>query len=171
MPFTITWDGNTNGRDTIDTNVWVRSAVSFYKVSDDVLTEAEFVDGKIVFSNGTEWSLDSFGDYGNGIVVAKSRVISGAAGTYHLADSDYFYITLPSDGTYFAVENNIDGTLYAYVESATFPNSASDPVPVPVLTERDLYRKINGQPTKLTLYKKLGGKLIPLDEHTKEVKT
>jgi hypothetical protein len=39
------------------------------------------------------------------------------------------------------------------------------------LTARDLYRKINGKPTKLTLYKKLGGKLIPLDEHTKEVKT
>lgn len=56
---------------------------------------------------------------------------------------------------------------------------ASDPVPVggepetpePTLTNRDLYRKINGKPTKLTLYKKLGGKLIPLDEHTKEVKT
>lgn len=40
-----------------------------------------------------------------------------------------------------------------------------------ILTARDLYRKINGKPTKLTLYKKLGGKLIPLDEHTKEVKT
>lgn len=49
--------------------------------------------------------------------------------------------------------------------------AASDPVPVGVLTARDLYRKINGKPTKLTLYKKLGGKLIPLDEHTKEVKT
>lgn len=55
--------------------------------------------------------------------------------------------------------------------------AASDPVPVgeepeqPTLTARDLYRKINGKPTKLTLYKKLGGKLIPLDEHTKEVKT
>ena len=43
--------------------------------------------------------------------------------------------------------------------------------PEPTLTARDLYRKINGKPTKLTLYKKLGGKLIPLDEHTKEVKT
>lgn len=55
-----------------------------------------------------------------------------------------------------------DGSLYL---------AASDPVPVTVLTARDLYRKINGKPTKLTLYKKLGGKLIPLDEHTKEVKT
>lgn len=56
---------------------------------------------------------------------------------------------------------------------------ASDPVPVggepeqpeTDLTARDLYRKINGKPTKLPLYKKLGGKLIPLDEYTKEVKT
>lgn len=48
---------------------------------------------------------------------------------------------------------------------------ASDPVPVGVLTARDLYKVINGKPTKLTLYKKVGGKLIPLDEYTKEVKT
>jgi hypothetical protein len=62
---------------------------------------------------------------------------------------------------------NSDGSLFL---------QASDPVPVEpeqpeALTARDLYRKINGNPTKLTLYKKLGGKLIPLDEHTKEVKT
>lgn len=66
-----------------------------------------------------------------------------------------------------------------YDEGGILYLPASDPVPVggepeqpeTVLTARDLYRKINGKPTKLTLYKKLGGKLIPLDEHTKEVKT
>jgi hypothetical protein len=50
-----------------------------------------------------------------------------------------------------------DGTLYL---------AASDPVPVLSLTERDLYRKINGQSTKLTLYKKVGGELVALDEYT-----
>lgn len=58
------------------------------------------------------------------------------------------------------VLNDTDGSVYL---------AASDPVPVTVLTARDLYKIINGKPTKLTLYKKLGGKLIPLDEHTKEV--
>lgn len=38
--------------------------------------------------------------------------------------------------------------------------------PESALTERDLYRKINGQPTKLTLYKKVSGELVPLDEYT-----
>lgn len=61
--------------------------------------------------------------------------------------------------------------VYEHPEGTTLVISASDPVPVTVLTARDLYRKINGQLVKLTLYKKLGGKLIPLDEHTKEVKT
>jgi hypothetical protein len=42
----------------------------------------------------------------------------------------------------------------------------SDPVPVLALTERDLYRKINGKPTKLTLYKKVSGELVALDEYT-----
>lgn len=61
-----------------------------------------------------------------------------------------------------------------YDNEGTLFLAASDPVPVggvPTLTARDLYRKINGKPTKLTLYKKVGGKLIPLDEHTKEVNT
>lgn len=58
---------------------------------------------------------------------------------------------------------NEDGSVYL---------AASDPVPVggepeqPTLTERDLYRKINGQPTKLTLYKKVGGELVALDEYS-----
>ncbi len=43
--------------------------------------------------------------------------------------------------------------------------------PVPVLTARDLYRKVNGNLVKLTLYKKVGGELVKVDEHTKEVKT
>lgn len=68
-----------------------------------------------------------------------------------------------------------------YDEGGILYLAASDPVPVggepetpeqpeqpeTDLTARDLYRKINGKPTNLTLYKKLGGKLIPLDEHTK----
>lgn len=53
--------------------------------------------------------------------------------------------------------NTDDGSVYL---------KASDPVPVLTLTERDLYRKINGQPVKLTLYKKVGGELVPLDEYT-----
>ena len=61
--------------------------------------------------------------------------------------------------------------LYGYNDATVIVYKASDPVPVLTLTARDLYRKINGKPTKLTLYKKLGGKLNPLDEHTKEVKT
>jgi hypothetical protein len=52
----------------------------------------------------------------------------------------------------------------AYVKSIELASETT-------LTARDLYKIINGKPTKLTLYKKLGGKLIPLDEHTKEVKT
>lgn len=58
------------------------------------------------------------------------------------------------------IYNENDGTLH---------NAASDPVPVggePTLTARDLYRKINGQHTKLTLYKKVSGELLPLDEYT-----
>lgn len=53
-----------------------------------------------------------------------------------------------------------------YFSNGTLWLSASDPIPVLSLTERDLYRKINGQPTKLTLYKKVGGKLVALDEYT-----
>lgn len=55
---------------------------------------------------------------------------------------------------------DVGGTLYL---------KGSDPVPVggvPTLTERDLYRKINGQPTKLTLYKKVSGELVALDEYS-----
>lgn len=61
---------------------------------------------------------------------------------------------------------NADGTLYL---------AASDPVPVepeepeqpvPVLTNRDLYRKSNGQLVKHTLYKKVGGELVKVDEYS-----
>lgn len=64
-----------------------------------------------------------------------------------------------------------DSEIKEYVPLGTLYLAASDPVPVLTQTARDLYRKINGKPTKLTLYKKVGGKLVPLDEHTKEVKT
>jgi hypothetical protein len=52
---------------------------------------------------------------------------------------------------------NADGSIYL---------AASDPVPVLALTDSDLYRKINGQPTKLTLYKKVSDKLVALDEYS-----
>lgn len=67
--------------------------------------------------------------------------------------------------------------VYSTEDSTVLVYEASDPVPVepeepvPTYTARDLYKVINGKPTKLTLYKKLGGKLVALDEHTKEVKT
>lgn len=55
--------------------------------------------------------------------------------------------------------------LYIF-QTDTLVMPASDPVPVPTLTARDLYRKINGKPTKLTLYKKINGELkqIQLNE-------
>lgn len=34
------------------------------------------------------------------------------------------------------------------------------------LTNIDLYRKINGKPTRLTLYKNVEGELVKVDEHT-----
>lgn len=67
-------------------------------------------------------------------------------------DSDYIVDTIWVNADIYL----IDGTLYL---------AASDPVPVLALTERDLYRKINGQPAKLTLYKKVGGKLVKVDEY------
>jgi hypothetical protein len=41
-----------------------------------------------------------------------------------------------------------------------------EPEPVPTLTNRDLYRKINGQLVKHTLYKKVGGELVKVDEYS-----
>lgn len=70
---------------------------------------------------------------------------------------------------YYSTDTNINGEL-----AGTLYLAASTPIPVggvPALTARDLYRKINGKPTKLTLYKKINNKLVALDEHTKEVKT
>ena len=52
--------------------------------------------------------------------------------------------------------------------------SASDPVPVggepeTDLTNIDLYRKINGKPTKLTLYKKINGELKQIQLNEEEI--
>lgn len=81
-----------------------------------------------------------------------------------------------SDGRYYGdLYTRTVGTYSLKVERIAIEGYEDEPEPDPepdtTLTARDLYRKINGKPTKLTLYKKLGGKLIPLDEHTKEVKT
>ena len=280
MSLTITWDGNTEGRELIDSNVW-GSGVVFYKISDRVLTETNLANATIVFSTGDEWVIDSFRDFGDGIVVGRNRIISGFAGTHHYTDNDYYYITLPSDGTYFAVITDVDDTSF-YVARANFPNvptlrgvwifnetlsqpidesptydgavymsakvpfvsdstnhvymalygDADDPVvcsylsfaenwslggkkdvyhfysenndkalgwqdeayrtvdfgtepqevsaefyawftenatPEFTLTARDLYRKINGKPTKLTLYKKINGELKQIQLNEEEI--
>lgn len=64
------------------------------------------------------------------------------------------------DVTYKNCDGIEDGTIYL---------PASDPVPVGVLTDSDLYYKVNGQLVKHTLYKKVGGELIAYDDYIKEV--
>ena len=86
-----------------------------------------------------------------------------------------------NDGSYYAnwTNTNIlntDGSVYI---PASYPIDAEtgeeihdyeiggEPEePETTLTERDLYRKINGQLVKHTLYKKVGGEFVPLDEYS-----
>lgn len=110
---------------------------------------------------------------------------TGIAYYYNLGDTDWTYdgvTVLPADAQVSRVfwtnhdlyyedeyyDDSLAGTLYL---------AASDPVPVPEqpeepeqpetdLTARDLYRKINGQFVMHTLYKKVDGELVKVDEHT-----
>lgn len=52
-----------------------------------------------------------------------------------------------------------------YKPAGTLYLAASDPVPVLSLTDSDLYRNVNGKLVKHTLYKKVGGEFVPLDDH------
>ncbi|MBQ1233657.1 MAG: hypothetical protein IIX86_09010 [Clostridia bacterium] len=121
--------------------------------------------------NTTTTAMRGFVDYVNGDIYVFSAY---DVNTKEWMEQQYYTVNTDSTSddyrtprAYFPKWSNYD--LYATDGTLLLP--ASDPVPVTTLTARDLYRKINGKPTKLTLYKKLGGKLVPLDEHTKEVKT
>lgn len=122
-------------------------------------TFLEFTDKvRSPYSDGT------FGLFDTGIIY---KLVDGAWADSSVGNTGFVMIWTNTDIFY------DDGTLYL---------AATEPVPVktedtetedtvPTLTARDLYRKVNGKNVKLTLYKKLNGELIPLDEHTKEVKT
>ena len=109
--------------------------------------------------------------YADGVIFSDRleavSIMDKESGTY----PDFGELKSVNDGTFVPLINMLWANVDIYKPDGTLYLAASDPIPVPTLTARDLYRKINGKPTKLTLYKKLGGKLIPLDEHTKEVKT
>ena len=148
MAKTITWDGVTNGRDHIDTNQFVSGITDFYKVSDEVLTKQDFEGSSMIYSNGTEATLEIETEFTGNVVVTGSRVISGKAGT-HYGNNNTYYLTLPSDGTYFAAfYNNTDNR--TYVASATFPNVEDTPAIPPV--SADLYIKKGNK-----VYKASGG--------------
>lgn len=133
-----------------------------------VLSDTPFVIVKLTLTkyNSLKWAgsyiaywktaaSDNWGGDGSG-ANGSIKGLSASTDAVVWTNSDVLYANDYSGDT------SLAGTIYI---------AASDPVPVTTLTARDLYRKINGKPTKLTLYKKVGGKLIPLDEHTKEVKT
>lgn len=107
-------------------------------------------------STDTEWATPTVVERD---IIIETVEVDGVSRNYNVRLCNY-----PSDYVFWTNHTFYD-------ENGDVWFAASDPVPLTTLTARDLYRKINGKPTKLTLYKKLGGKLVPLDEHTKEVKT
>lgn len=81
-------------------------------------------------------------------------------------ESGDFYTVLTGTNIIWSTFDIMAGDAVVFEKNGDLPKTEDEPVPVPTLTERDLYRKINGQPTKLTLYKKVGGELVALDEYT-----
>lgn len=122
----------------------------------------------VCYSEKAETGYNDDGDIAYWVVINGTRIEFYIVYPINTIPSDWGN---PTEYTGSANRSGIWSNTDIYLDDGTLYLAASDPVPVLSLTERDLYRKINGKPTKLTLYKKLGGKLVPLDEHTKEVKT
>ena len=117
--FSITWDGNTEGRERISLD----GEIFLYHVSDRVFTSAKELDGAIVTmeeANGndviTAQIYENFMDTGvsNVTIVAgllfgpEGAFVSGVAGTY-TADG-LTPILIPKSGTYFLYNDNSNRT-------------------------------------------------------------
>lgn len=111
----ITWDGDTSGKPYVDRF----GEPTFYKVSDDIITAAQFVGATMEADTAAgeqtvvipEERIEAI----SGLVSAYSYILSGVAGTYGEGETA---LNVPEDGTYFF---KVDGM--AVVTSLTAPSS------------------------------------------------
>ena len=110
----IQWDGNTEGRDTVD----VLGRFTFYKVSNLVfdmakstgsflrLDQAGYTNKYLDYRWGKDDLVAVGGDGWSAVMLGSSNVvvISGVTGTHTFNGSDVY---IPSDGTYFFFHEDI----------------------------------------------------------------
>lgn len=109
---TITWDGNTEGRDSLVADFMFN--VSFYKVSDLLPTKDELIGATVTLDTTTTITESSFAMADENATIAEAFiVVYGTAFSFNSAE-----YTVPSPGIYFPNMGNTYTTLLAYGSSS-----------------------------------------------------
>ena len=113
----ITWDGNTT-----DLEVVTYNSLLYYKVSDDVLTETDLIDGEVTrytVSSGIDSTTTLtpsiiYQDVNGGSAFHAMGIITGKEGSYSipLNSERICSCTIPSDGTYFLNTSQLYNTSF-----------------------------------------------------------
>lgn len=115
---TITWDGNTEGKDIATVSVMDETFAQLCKVSDIILTEEDMYRVKITVYANDKYSsyVNKGGEIVDGLFFTGDMelfALSGKAGdyeTYYGEEGVPMTLHLPSDGTYFAFREIDDDT-------------------------------------------------------------